>query len=457
MKSRINRDEREISISELWWYVISKWKWLVVGMVVGALLMGAFGVYKEYSANIETPKEITMEDLSIEEQEEVKTLINDYEFYLEEVERLEQNYLMNMNYDYLNYFSVAYYINTEYSYNYLEVKENYVLTLISAYKLHLQGKEVDSKLMEVGIEGLEVSDLGYIRSVFSEGYLVEFGIMATNYDEAEAFMKILCDEIEAYYPKAVELIGEHSLTKISESNSITYSEGIKNAQLLRTAYSEKLLNNIEAERGNLTNEQIQVYNNLIQGSEKSKVDNKSLVIQLKNIIGKIVVGVIGGVILVAFANMLTYLFGSKVYNGSDFKNVYGLDSLGEVLKEHRKKFHKSTHDGSDTDELDRKKYIAEIVSRKCKQNNAHKITMCSTLELVEESILDIASFIGNTDIECVFVGNINEDVEALKMLIESKNVVFVEKIGSTNKNSLIREIELCDKFSIAIHGVIVLN
>ena len=47
MKSRINRDEREISISELWWYVISKWKWLVVGMVVGALLMGAYSVYKK--------------------------------------------------------------------------------------------------------------------------------------------------------------------------------------------------------------------------------------------------------------------------------------------------------------------------------------------------------------------------------------------------------------------------
>ena len=70
MKSRINRDEREISISELWWYVISKWKWLVIGMVVGALLMGAFGAYS--ANNADAPKEITMEELTPAEQEEVK-------------------------------------------------------------------------------------------------------------------------------------------------------------------------------------------------------------------------------------------------------------------------------------------------------------------------------------------------------------------------------------------------
>ena len=70
MKSRINRDEREISISELWWYVISKWKWLVIGMVVGALLMGAFSVYKSKSVG-NTTKEYTMDSLTQEEQEEV--------------------------------------------------------------------------------------------------------------------------------------------------------------------------------------------------------------------------------------------------------------------------------------------------------------------------------------------------------------------------------------------------
>ena len=103
MKSRINREAREISISELWWYVISKWKWLVIGMVVGAILLGAYGVYSAYRANesakANVPKEYTMEDLTPEEQAEVKELISDYERYQEEANKLENNYLMNLKCD----------------------------------------------------------------------------------------------------------------------------------------------------------------------------------------------------------------------------------------------------------------------------------------------------------------------------------------------------------------------
>jgi hypothetical protein len=83
MKSRINREAREISISELWWYVVSKWKWLVIGMVVGALLFGVYGSYSAYRANgsekTNVPNEYTMEDLTPEEQAAINALLEDYD------------------------------------------------------------------------------------------------------------------------------------------------------------------------------------------------------------------------------------------------------------------------------------------------------------------------------------------------------------------------------------------
>ena len=148
MKSRINRDEREISISELWWYVISKWKWIVIGMAVGAILFGAYGAYSAYKANeaarANVPKEYTMEDLTPEEQEEVEELVEDYEHYKAEEEKLEKNYLMNIDYNNVTQNLVTYYIDTDYSYNYLEVKENYAETLVALVGKH-HGEDKDAQ------------------------------------------------------------------------------------------------------------------------------------------------------------------------------------------------------------------------------------------------------------------------------------------------------------------------
>ena len=167
MKSRINKDEREVSISELWWYVISKWKWLVVGMLVGVLLVSAVGAYKELKTykgnNSESAKELTMADLSEEEQREVRKFIEDNEFYLAEQERVNNDYLMKLDYNCVKSCSVLYYVDTDYSYNYLDVQENYTATLIALYKTYLQSEEVINTIMDLDIKGLEVSDIPYIN------------------------------------------------------------------------------------------------------------------------------------------------------------------------------------------------------------------------------------------------------------------------------------------------------
>ena len=36
-------DTREINIMDLFYYVMSKWRMLIVGALVGAILLGAFG------------------------------------------------------------------------------------------------------------------------------------------------------------------------------------------------------------------------------------------------------------------------------------------------------------------------------------------------------------------------------------------------------------------------------
>ncbi len=457
MKSRINRDEREISISELWWYVISKWKWLVIGMVVGALLMGAFGAYKAYSANnAETPKKITMEDLTEEEQESVKQLISDYEFYLSEQERLEKNYLMNLDYNYVNYCIVSYYIDTDYTYNYLEVQENYATTLVAMYKAYIQSDEVNDRVLGLNVEGLEISDLPYIRGVSSEGNLVKFGFL-TEETDSKRIVDEVCAAVEAYQSVASELVGEHKLVQTSYDVTILYSEGVRNGQAIRTAYLQQIFNQIELDKANLSANQLHVYEtevgiNTTVGVTQSANISKSI-INVKYII----IGLMAGVVVVAIIFLLTYIAGNKIRSVNELNQVYGVELLGKIMScekcntiANRKinKINKTT-----TIEM-QLQYIADTLVNICKKDDIKTIAIGSTLQNAEEKMLEVVKKLTNSNIKCIYVGNINNDVQAMNSAVESKNVVIVEQMNITLKCDLENEIEMCDRLSINILGMI---
>lgn len=457
MKSRINRDEREISISELWWYVISKWKWLVIGMVVGALLLGAYGAYKAYSANnVETPKEITMEDLTTEEQAEVKALIEDYEFYLSEQERLEKNYLMNLDYNYVNYCSVSYYIDTDYTYNYLEAQENYANTLVAMYKAYIQSDEVNDRVLGLGIEGLDASDFPYIRNVSSEGGLVKFGFL-TEETDSKKIVDEVCAAVEAYQSVASELVGEHKLVQTSYDVSILYSEGVRNGQALRTAYLQQIFNELELDKINLSTNQLYVYETEIgintTASETQSVNTGKSIINVKYI----VIGMVAGFAIAAIIVLFIYIAGNKLRSINELNQVYGVELLGRIIscEKHNTFSNRKINKINKATTLEMQlQYITDTLVNICKKDDIKTIAIGSTLQNVEEKMQEIVKKLMNSNIKCIYVGNVNNDVQAMNLAVESKNVVFVEQINATLKCDLENEIEMCDKLSINILGII---
>ena len=68
--------EREISLRDLFWYVLSRWKLLIVFMILGALLLGAFTYMRgtEITVNAETG-EVIDEDAEPEEEAEEESLV----------------------------------------------------------------------------------------------------------------------------------------------------------------------------------------------------------------------------------------------------------------------------------------------------------------------------------------------------------------------------------------------
>lgn len=457
MKSRINRDEREISISELWWYVISKWKWLVMGMVVGALLMGAFGAYKAYSANnAETPKKITMEDLTTEEQAEVKALIEDYEFYKAEEERLKNNYLMNLDYNNISYYLVTYYVDTDYSYNYMDVQENYAATLISMYKTYITSDEMRSAIKSLGIENLEEIDISYLFASSSEANIVRFAVYADD-EWSKKILDVMCSAFEEYHSVAEELVGEHKLIKVSEDSRISYVEHVKNGQNFKAGIVNKLKTEIETTKTEFTQEQLLVYEKEISGTteEENKTNNVNGVFSKKHI----VLGAVGGILAGAVIAVVVYLTGKKIKSINDIKQVYGVEILGKIMRDcvaGDKAVKKINKIKGSMSEKEQQEYVAEMIANKCKRENINDIVICSTVDAVNGKLVELINTLKELGIKCEITNNIGYDNKALNAAVECKNIILSEQLNVTNRDDLENEIEICDKLSLNILGMIVI-
>lgn len=461
MKSRINREAREISISELWWYVISKWKWLVIGMVVGAILLGAYGVYSAYKANEaarnNVSTEYTMEDLTPEEQEEVEELIEKYEHYQNEEERLENNYLMGLDYTRIRHRMVSFYIDTEYSYSYLETKEDYTDTLVYLYKILLQSDEVNQKILDLNISGLELIDLNYIRSVGSEGNVIKFAIMADE-DECGKIVDVLCEELEGYYSDATELVGEHTIRKITDDSTYAYSDTIRNIQNLRVTDVNSMLNEINILKGNLNEIQKYVYEEMVseyeQNSNSEQLDINNSLMDIK----KILIGCLLGVVVVIIVIVIVFTISKKIRSISEITQVYNVEVIGSIIRDCTngkiilRKLYNSNVVGNESYQ---KEYVLGMLKKVCTSNQVDTIAICSSIKGKVYALEDAFNILGKTGIECKHLGNINQDIEALNQITECKNVIFIEQMNVSSKNEIEKQIDICDKLNINIIGMIV--
>ena len=423
--------------------------------------MGGYGAYKAYSANktnnAEPQKEIMMEDLTEEEQEEVKKLVEDYEFYLAEQERLKNNYMMNMDYNYTYYFLVSYYVDTEYVYNYLEVQENYASVLVSLYKSYMQSEAVNDIIMQSGIEGLDEVDLPYLKMIYNEGYIVKFGFFAEG-TEGEKIVDEVCEAIEAYQSIATELVGEHKLVKTSYDVSIVLSESVRNGQSLRYSYLQQLYNEIEVNKTMLTAEQLNIYQTELGIEILTDVVQEETIKKSIIDIKLIIVGLILGVAIVTTGVIFSYVTGKTLKSVDEVKQVYGIELLGKIVtpEKGRKYVIRKLHKINCVEKDDQMTFVGNITLNKCKQDEVLEVVMCSTVNNSEKKLANIIEMLSRNNIKCKYVGNIIENVEAINAAFESKNVLIIEQINTTLKEDLENEIEICDKFSINILGMIVI-
>lgn len=454
MKRRISNEDREISLVEMFWYILGKWKWLITGIIIGALVLGGLGVYKDYDANrnntVQSADDI-LKGFSESRRELIKSTVELNNTYKEMNESINTNYLMKLNSNNLVKATLQYYVDTEYKVNLTEDIENdYTAELIEMYVLIVDGNEVCKDVMELGINNLELNDIDYLVATSVNEGIFKVAVCA-NEDDCEKITGVIKSHIEQNYKTASESIGEHKISLVSESYIHTYSDYIRNAQTTRRNLLKAYSDNLASAKKNFTPAELDAYNRIVS-EQNTTVNEFKFSINVKYLI----LGVLGGAFAVMFIAVMAYMFGSRIRSLSEVGQIYRVELIGKVaLKQNI--FSMKRNKISAGKEIDKQvEYIVKTIGASCRLKDIQSVMLCTSIK-PDTKVTDlIIKGLKELKIKAEYGEAIATDAATLDKAIANGNCIFIEQIDKSERKSIEEEIEICDRLNINILGMIVI-
>ena len=198
-----NTVEREISLEHLFWKILLGWRRLVALAVIFAILVTGMkyvkdkasyqAALKEQNGTEKVDKDIVLtkeEKQVVESAKEVQKLITDSEDYLRD------SLLMNVDAFHENLLTIQFYVDTNYTYNYLEENEkDYVYEVIAAYTSYAKSGRLSSALVEAGVFDIEQNFVEELISTGSSSGTFQISVLHPDVEVLENLKPIIIEAV----------------------------------------------------------------------------------------------------------------------------------------------------------------------------------------------------------------------------------------------------------------------
>ena len=472
----MEKQEREISIKELFWRVIFGWRYLLIGVLGGTILITAFFYLKDM-ATYNQNKENQQVDTKIEKKaaltEEQKEQIQSAELLQKLVDDriayVNNSVKMNVNADEENVLVLTWYVDSEYQFNYAEdITKDYTGAVAAAYEEYVLNGElaqIISKKLELECVDKYLEELVSIQES-SDNTIFSVEVIYPSQDVLYQMAEVIKQEIEQQTSGISQSIGKHSLQLLSE-NIITrtdaeladYQQDICNELIYYQSQLRSLketMSSEQLEQFEFSIEGESVENNVVQNSkmEKPKLEIKH-----------IVVGFIAGLFLSIVWVVCKMLFSAKLQGCEELEDIYNVRVLGVIQSPKRiasldKLFLKLKN--RNRKQMSMEATFDMIISNIefiCKKEESNAVYLTGTvIEKVAKEILEkMTSRLEEVGIEVVYGENICYEAESLRKMTDIGKVVIVEQTGISSYQEIEREIKLIVEQETKIIGGVVLN
>ena len=487
-------EEREIDLIDLIADILAHWRSVLVAVIVGAVLLGAYSYGKSYQEvqNAQNEQVKASADNKTTREEEIKQMKENLSDDLlagvdsviasENKYDLKEIYYKNSLYMQLDPLNVVqkelvYQIQSEENSGgsrFGNIYEN-VINNVGLYDWIEQQTGMDagyvSELISADVNsGMTIADGTQI--LWSDSNCIKIIIIQKDEESCEKLTGAVKEYLTMQQEDLSQKIGNHEMVLLSETMGTVTNTGVLNSQ---TAYRDEISSlkaTIAATKAGFTEEQKQYYDLLTQ-NDSAIIDTtqdtvtEPVTVQKPSIsIKYVVLGAVIFAFVYAMILCLMYIFNGKLRASDELQNLYQIPQMGLIVKDSKKKLlpdkwvdnlrnhGKRKFTPAQSMEL----AVAAVKIAAVKNGLDHVCLMgCNLAEGADNVCESIKQALEKEQIAVTILDNVLYNAEAMEKLENEKGVVLVEKAGSTLYNEVAKEIELLTRQDIAVLGDIVVE
>ena len=455
----MNQEEQEINLVDLFLYVCSKFRAIIVVALILMVLAGFYGYYSQNKAeqtDTETKIELAVQDISLTLDEE--HLIDLYYSYEDKYEAIKEKNLMNPA---LTADSADMYC-TRLTYSIGNNLSTQAIADLYEAKLEINednfGPMYDMTSIATGSSGSFILNVGEeVDPKNLPKLTLSMLIYGIDEEDCKNNTMLAKTKIDALYPEISASLGEYAIelvndtpVKAEESDIIDYKSN--QTSLEYSAYSA--LAGIK----NAMPDNVKTYITTVKDFEK---ENGSSVVFSTIKFG--VIGALAGAFIVACIEAVAYILNKKLRFEDNFEGIFGINILGLSPLNVKKKGldkciqnsrRRNIHVFSDEETVE---MIAAGIRVRANQNKLTSVYITGSCMGDREKLL-MNSVAGKLNgIEVIIGKPMLYFADALEASHKVGAVVLVETVGQSRYDEIFHEIKCCREEDIKILGAVVIE
>lgn len=471
-------ENKEINLKELLFFILKKWRAIIIFALVCALISGSYSLYKS-KKNIEAGETAGLsKDLSylgIEEKEKVNEVIKLYETLRKKENYLSESEIMKIDPYNVNTVILQYYVAPTFNLdsqqdNVKDYSQSLLMSYVNYIKYGLIWENIEQKndfniqknyLKE--IISVEINDTN--PSENNSGYMFVVQIVNSDAEKCLEIANLVQEEIEDYKEKINEMIYNHDLVLINK-NQTTKIELSLASNINNIENQILVLNNeITSDLNMMSEAQVKAVNEYLQRTEDDVQNQPQVPVISKRYI---IVGLGMGIVIIGIFYTLQFVLSAFVKEERDFDRYFNIRILGVIVEEQKKKKLFSSID----DFIERKKSsYSKIINYEdnislciikllfiCQSNDISQLIITGTsLKNISEDILNkIKDKLKQNNIDICMYDNLG-DVGQIENILKHRNVLLIEKMGEVKYVDIEQELTLFEECQINVRGIIVVK
>ena len=440
----------EISIVELFYYVLSKWRVLIMGAIICGILLGSYGGIRVIKNK---PDEEEWKETQLTYEEDLKTYESKKEKLQIRINNLEetiaqQNYIQErsvmLRLDPYNIFetNISYYVDTGYEIipelyyqnpDYTAVITNSYYSAISRLDIGDFFKTSECRDPMVGnpVSG-NTKSLLFVTADPGCGTFV-ITVRADSQEHIDKICQAIQETIDETEALLNRTIHTHTLSMLAYSSDQTVDFGFADLQ-------QSFNNNIYGLMESLTDA-----NDELSTLEEPEAPSEYAVNIMPNVLEYGFVGLIVGLCFIVLVFALCFFINDPVLSAESIIKRYQIPVLGYYIKKNDRK--RSCVDSLiarklDIPNMDNGESVAYIKASKALYPLENDILLVSTS--ASDQLQEIYETLSEVDPETRYVtaGNLADSATAVNALSEAVSVICVEKWKKTSHNDFEKELAM---------------